>query len=76
MNKQQHKQALIERYGMKHIPLDLIAKDYMGMDADTARKNINRFPFNVYRAGSTKSPWMVNADEFGAYLEKRENLGV
>jgi hypothetical protein len=64
--------ALMYEFGSAHIPLVAVAKKYFGYDENTANRYArqSKFPFPVFRLGGQLTPWMVDAAELAAYLDK------
>ncbi len=58
-------------YNTADIPLELVAKKYLGMDERTAKMRATRgeLPFPAYRASGQKSPWLVRATDLAFYLD-------
>jgi hypothetical protein len=65
--------SLLAEYGTGHIPLDKCAHIF-GLGADEASKRANRqaLPVPTFRAGSQKSPWLVDATVLASYLDQRK----
>jgi hypothetical protein len=66
---------LLAEFGQADIPLETVAARYLGMDERAARAKANRgeLPFPAYRAGSTKSPWMVRVTDLAEFLDKERD---
>lgn len=64
--------ALMAEFGTGHIPVVEVGKKYFGYDERKAKTAAagNNYPFPVFRAGSNKSVWMVDAAVFAEYLDK------
>lgn len=65
--------ALLAQYGTAQIPLDRCA-DLFGLDPEMAKKRagMHSLPVPAYRAGSAKSPWLVDANSLATYLDERK----
>lgn len=63
--------SLLAEFGTGHIPLDKCAHIF-GLGPDEAAKRANRqsLPVPAFRAGSQKSPWLVDATALASYLDK------
>jgi hypothetical protein len=55
------------------IPLEKVAEKYLGLGKSKAqdKARYNELPFPVFRAGSTKSTWLVKATDLAAYLDAK-----
>ncbi|WP_442498151.1 pyocin activator PrtN family protein [Methylobacter sp. sgz302048] len=64
--------ALMYEFGTAHIPVVDMARKYFGLNEQEAKRAArdNKFPFPVFRAGSNKTPWLVDAVDLAAYLDK------
>lgn len=62
--------ALLAEYGTGQIPLDRCAGKF-GLSPDEAAKRAGRqsLPVPVFRAGSQKAPWLVDASDLARYLD-------
>lgn len=62
--------ALMAEYSTANIPLERVCHLF-GLGADEAAKRANRhqLPVPAYRAGTQKSPWIVDAHELASYLD-------
>lgn len=62
---------LLAEFGQTDLPLEPIAKRYLGLDERQARYKANRaaLPFPAYRAGSQKSPWLVRITDLAAWID-------
>lgn len=62
--------ALMAEYGTCYIPLSRCAHLF-GLTPEEAAKRANRLrlPVPAFRAGSQKSPWLVDASQLAAYLD-------
>lgn len=56
------------------IPLEKVAPKYLNMSERQWKlaASLQDLPFPVFRAGSQKSPWLVNVLCLAEYLDKRE----
>lgn len=63
--------ALMAEYGTGHIALDKCAHLF-GLAAEEAAKRANKqtLPVPAFRAGSQKSPWLVDANALAGYLDR------
>jgi hypothetical protein len=63
--------SLLAEFGTGHIPLDKCAHIF-GLGPDEAAKRANRqsLPVPAFRAGSQKSPWLVDATALASYLDQ------
>lgn len=63
---------LMAEFGTGHIPVVEVGKKYFGYDEKKAKTAAasNHYPFPVFRAGSNKSTWLVDAAVFAEYLDK------
>lgn len=67
---------LMAEFNTSDIPLEAVASKYLGLTMREAatRAKYNELPFPVFRAGSQKSPWLVNVSDLANFLDKtREN---
>jgi hypothetical protein len=64
--------ALMTEFGTAHIPVIEVGKKYFGYDEKQAKRAAvqNDYPFPVFRAGSNKSPWVVDVADLSAYLDQ------
>lgn len=62
--------ALMTEYSTAYIPLERVCHLF-GLGADKAAKRANRhqLPVPAYRAGTQKSPWIIDAHELATYLD-------
>jgi hypothetical protein len=63
--------SLLAEYGTGHIPLDKCAHLF-GLAPEEAAKRANRqaLPVPTFRAGSQKSPWLVDATALASFLDQ------
>ena len=63
---------LLAEFNQADIPLESVATKYLGLDKREAyrRAAAAQLPFPAYRAGSQKSPWLVNVNDLAEYLDK------
>ena len=63
---------LLAEYGTGQIPLDQCAKVF-GLAPEEAAKRAGRqaLPVPCYRAGTQKSPWLVDAQALAEYLDRQ-----
>ena len=63
--------GLLAEFGCAEIPLAQVAPKYFGLAPAKAKQKaaLNLLPVPAYRAGSQKSPWLVNAQALAAYLD-------
>jgi hypothetical protein len=64
---------LLARYGSRaDVPLEDVARDYLGLDARTAKDRAARgkLPFAAWRAPSQKAPWLVNIADLAAWIDR------
>jgi hypothetical protein len=63
--------SLLAEYGTGHIPLDKCAHIF-GLAPEEAAKRANRqaLPVPAFRAGSQKSPWLVDATALASFLDQ------
>ena len=56
------------------IPLERVAPKYLNISERQWKlaASTQSLPFPVFRAGSQKSPWLVNVFPLAEYLDKRE----
>ena len=61
---------LLDEYGTGQIPLDK-SVHLFGLSAEEAAKRAGRqvLPIPVYRAGTQKSPWLVDAADLAKHLD-------
>ncbi|WP_158755114.1 pyocin activator PrtN family protein [Dyella sp. S184] len=66
--------ALMAEYETSQIPLSKCAHLF-GLTAEEANKRANRhaLPLPAYRAGTQKSPYIVDARSLAEYLDDRKN---
>lgn len=64
--------ALMAEFGTAHIPVTEVGRKYFGYDEKQAKRAAveNGYPFPVFRAGSNKSPWVVDVGDLSAYLDQ------
>ena len=64
--------ALMAEFGTPHIPITAVGQKYFGYSEPEAKRAAvaNKYPFPVFRAGSNKSPWVVDVGELADYLDK------
>ncbi len=64
--------ALMTEFGTAHIPITTVGAKYFGYSDSEAKRTAtnNGYPFPVFRAGSNKSPWVVDVAELAAYLDQ------
>jgi len=64
--------GLLAEFGQVHIPITVIAQKYFGYDEPQAKRAaaVAEYPFPVFRAGSNKSPWLVDINHLAAYLDR------
>jgi hypothetical protein len=62
--------ALMAEYGTGHIPLEKCSHIF-GLAPEEAAKRANRqtLPVPAFRAGTQKSPWLVDATTLATYLD-------
>lgn len=63
--------ALMAEYGTGHIPLERCAHLF-GLAPEEAAKRAGKqsLPVPTFRAGSQKSPWLVDAGKLATYLDE------
>ncbi len=63
--------ALLAEYGTAQIPLERCVSLF-GIDTKEAAKRaaLQRLPVPVFRAGTQKSPWLIDASKLAAYLDE------
>jgi len=63
--------ALITEFGTAHIPVTAVGKKYFCYDEKKAKMTAakNGYPFPVFRGGSQKSEWLVDAEKLANYLD-------
>lgn len=64
---------LLAEFETGQIPLEKVCEKYLDMDLRTAlrKAGVQQLPFPVYRAGSQKSPYLVNVNDLAAYLDEK-----
>lgn len=64
--------GLLAQYGTAHIPLEKVAKDYLGLTHEQAKRaaGLRTLPVPTIRMGSQKSPWLVPAEDLAEYLDQ------
>lgn len=64
--------GLLAEFGTAHIPLDLVAKRYLGMTPNEAKRaaGLRKLPVPAIRMGSQKSPWLIPAEDLAKYLDQ------
>jgi hypothetical protein len=64
--------ALMTEFGTAHIPVIEVGRKYFGYDEKQAKRAAteNGYPFPVFRAGSNKSTWIVDAGDLANYLDQ------
>lgn len=69
---------LMAEYGMADIPLELLAKKYLGIDPAMAKRQAatQNLPLPCYRAGSQKSPWLVRVTDLAEFLDKQREIAA
>ena len=68
---------LMAQYGKAHIPLDVVAEDYLGMTSVRARQmaKAGKLPVPAFRvAKSQKSAWLVNTADLADYLDRQREV--
>lgn len=65
--------ALLAEYGTAQIPLERCAPLF-GIGAKEAEKRagLQSLPVPAFRAGSQKSPWLIDASKLASYLDERK----
>lgn len=63
--------ALLAEYGTSNIPLEKCSHIF-GLAPEEAAKRANRqtLPVPAFRAGSQKSPWLLDATSLASYLDQ------
>jgi len=64
---------LLAQYsGRSDVPLEDVARDYLGLDARTAKDRAARgkLPFPAWRAPSQKAPWLVNISDLAVWIDR------
>jgi hypothetical protein len=66
---------LLAEFNTGQIPLLSICEKYLSMKKAEALRQagLQQLPFPVYRAGTQRSPWLVNAEDLAAYLDKQRD---
>lgn len=66
--------ALLIEFGGMDIPLALVAEKYLDLSSRRADEKAakHQLPFKTYRAGSQKSPRMVNAYDLASHIDAIE----
>jgi Pyocin activator protein PrtN. len=66
--------ALMAEYETVNIPLDRVCQLF-GMSPEEAAKRATRhqLPVPAYRAGTQKSPWIVDANALATYLDNKKS---
>lgn len=74
MKKMSRFQALLIEFGGIDIPLSLVAEKYLDISPKRADELAAQYklPFKTYRAGSQKSPRMVNAQDLARHIDAME----
>lgn len=67
--------ALMAEFGTAHIPVTVVGEKYFGYDEKQAKRAAasNDYPFPVFRAGSNKSPWVVDVGVLAAFLDEKRD---
>jgi hypothetical protein len=62
---------LAHQYNAAAVPVTLVARDYLGVDADTAKRKAARgeLPWPVFRGAGQKAPWLVQLIDVAAWIE-------
>lgn len=62
--------ALLAEYGTSQIPLDRVSSIF-GLSPKEAEKRacLQKLPVPAFRAGTQKSPWLVDAGKLASYLD-------
>lgn len=66
-------ELLMIEYGEADIPLEKVARKYLGIDNPAqARRQAReqRLPFPAFRAGSQKSQWLVRVTDLAEHLDR------
>lgn len=65
---------LMAQYNRADIPLEDVARDYLGLEprAAAARAARSELPVPAFRAGSRQSGWLVSVQALAEYLDHRE----
>lgn len=63
---------LLAEFEQADIPLEKVAKKYLGLGKDEANKKARRkaLPFPAFRIGGQKSEWFVSIKELSEYLTR------
>ena len=66
--------ALLAKFGDTNIPLDKCCEEFFGLTPRKAfeRARTNELPVPVFRLGSQKSPWLVDAKLLADFIEQRK----
>lgn len=65
--------ALLAEYGTAQIPLERCAPIFGIEPKEAARRaSLQRLPVPAFRAGTQKSPWLIDAGKLAAYLDERK----
>lgn len=67
---------LMALYDRVDIPLDIVARHYLGVEPRTAAARAARseLPLPAFQAGSRNSGWLVSVHALAEYLDRRERL--
>lgn len=63
---------LLAEHESGDIPLDQVARKYFNHDQNKMKQwaRQRKYPFPIYRGGSTRSQWLVSVDDLGLYLDE------
>lgn len=65
--------ALMAEFQTAEIPLAAVSEKFFGMEPATALRKASTqgLPIPVHKTGGQKSPWLVNATDLAALIDKR-----
>lgn len=71
--------SLLITFGKPHVRLEDIAKDYLPPMTEKTlkqRASLQQLSFPVFRAGSNKSPWLVDLRDLAEYLDAQREEAI
>lgn len=65
--------GLLAEFGEANIPLDKVASKYFGLSYEEARRRApaKLLPWNVFRLGGQKSPWLISATDLAELIDRQ-----
>lgn len=70
--------AILAKYGDTNVPLEKCCEDYFGLALKKALEyaRSNELPVPVYRLGSQKSQWFVDAKLLADYIDQQKTKAL